>query len=194
MRRERIKKVWDKVTLGGGYVGGAGGLGTITKLLHFKYKNMSPEQQRLLDSKLLHKYVYICMSSHDWHAVVSNLYRRPYFTYWLMTVHVIIMIVALALYGFAPYGWDLIEERASVRQTDLSFAATSRLVVPSVWFGPPQQSLVLLGALFAPCMRRDGQIFEAIESDRETERDMSGCCVRRDRSGCFQATTCQVHK
>lgn len=112
-----------------------------------------------------------------------------------MVVHVIIMIVSLALYGFAPYGWDLIQQRQSVRQTDLSFATTERNVVPNVWLGPPQQDLVLLGALFAPCMRRDRQIFEAIESDRMIERDDSGCCVRRDMSGCFQVVknnTCQV--
>ena len=128
------------------------------------------------------------------HAV--DACRRPYFTYWLMLVHVIIMIVALILYGFAPYGWDQIEQRQLVRQTDLSFATTSRLVVPSVWLGPPQQALVLLGALFAPCMRRDRQIFEAIDMDRETEGNASGCCVRRDMSGCFQALNenCQVRK
>ena len=105
------------------------------------------------------------------------------------------MIVALSLYGFAPYAWDLIEQRESVRQTDLSFATTVRRVVPNVWLGPPQQDLVLLGALFAPCMRRDRQIFEAIDSDRMMERDVSGCCVRRDMSGCFQVVqniSCQV--
>lgn len=112
-----------------------------------------------------------------------------------MVVHVIIMIIALAVYGFAPYGWDLIEDRATVRQTDLSFATVSRLLVPSVWGGPPQQALVLLGAIFAPCMRRDRQLFEGIESDRQAESNFSGCCVRRDMSGCFQAESqmdCQV--
>lgn len=112
-----------------------------------------------------------------------------------MVVHIIIMVIALAVYGFAPYGWDLIQQRDTVRQTDLSFATVSKLVVPSVWGGPPQQALVLLGALFAPCMRRDRQLFEGIEGDRMAESNFSGCCVRRDRSGCFQAETqadCQV--
>ena len=54
---------------------------------------------------------------------------------------------------------------------------------------------MLLGALFAPCMRRDRQLFEGIDEDRARERDLSGCCVRRDGSGCFQAeqqAECQV--
>lgn len=58
MRREKIrevKKFVDKVTLSGGYLGGGGGLGAITRLLNFKYKNMSPEVQKELDNKLLHK-------------------------------------------------------------------------------------------------------------------------------------------
>ena len=107
------------------------------------------------------------------------------------------MILALAIYGFAPYGWDLTEQRSRVRRPDLSFATERKLVVPSVWGGPPQQALVLLGALYAPCMRRDRQLFEeGIEADRQNERDSSGCCVRRDGSGCFQTggeEDCQVH-
>lgn len=105
------------------------------------------------------------------------------------------MVIALAVYGFAPYGWDLLERREIVRQTDLSYATQSKFVVPSVWLGPPQQALVLLGAIFTPCMRRDRQIFDEIENDRQMESNMSGCCVRRDMSGCFQAElreNCQV--
>ena len=58
VRREKIqgvKKFVNKVTLSGGYFGGSGGLGTITKLLNFRYKNMSPSLQKELDNKLLHK-------------------------------------------------------------------------------------------------------------------------------------------
>lgn len=58
VRREKIsdvKEFVNKVTLSGGYLKGSGGLGTITKLLHFKYKNMSASLQKELDNKLLHK-------------------------------------------------------------------------------------------------------------------------------------------
>jgi len=59
VRRDKIKemkKIVDKVTVSGGYLGGGGGLGAITRLLHFEYKNMSVKVQRDLDNKLLHKY------------------------------------------------------------------------------------------------------------------------------------------
>ena len=35
-------------------------------------------------------------------------------------------------------------------------------------------------------MRRDRQLFRAVEADRNNERNQSGCCVRRDGSGCVQ--------
>ena len=98
------------------------------------------------------------------------------------------MVIALAVYGFAPYGWDYVPRREPVRMSNLAFVTSEINLAGSIWGGPPQQSLVLLGALFAPCMRRDRQLFEAIESDRMREALDSGCCVRRDGSGCFQST------
>lgn len=55
VRRNRIKEILRKVTLSGGYQTGFGGLGGITKLLHFQYKSIDPSIQRELDSQLLHK-------------------------------------------------------------------------------------------------------------------------------------------
>ena len=115
-----------------------------------------------------------------------SLARRPYFTYWLLVVHTIIMVISLAVYGFAPYGWVLQTERRTVLQSNLAYVPTERNVVPSVWGGPPQQALVILGALYAPCMRKDKKLFDAINEDHQRERDESGCCVRRDGSGCVQ--------
>ena len=46
--------------------------------------------------------------------------------------------------------------------------------------------LVLLGALYGPCMRIDRQLFEALDTDLQMENTSSGCCVRRDESGCVQ--------
>ena len=44
-------------------------------------------------------------------------------------------------------------------------------------------------------MRRDRQLFQAVDEDRRNERDQSGCCVRLDGSGCVQEPNdknCQV--
>lgn len=115
-----------------------------------------------------------------------------------MLVHVIVMVIALGVYGFAPYGWDYVPHRGTVRMTNLAFVTSEINLAGSIWLGPPQQSLVLLGAVFAPCMRRDKQLVRAIETDREREALESGCCVRRDGSGCFQtlinSTDCLVRE
>ena len=103
-----------------------------------------------------------------------------------MVVHVIVMVIALAVYGFAPYGWDYVPQRGTVRMTNLAFVTSEINLAGSIWGGPPQQSLVLLGALFAPCMRSDRQLALTIDRDRMMEATESGCCVRRDGSGCFQ--------
>lgn len=112
--------------------------------------------------------------------------RRPYFTYWLMFVHIVIMIISLSVYGFAPYGWDRFTESRTIRQSNLAFETTRRNVIPSVWGGSRQMDLVLLGALYAPCMRIDRQLFGALLNDTQMENTSSGCCVRRDESGCVQ--------
>ena len=49
-----------------------------------------------------------------------------------------------------------------------------------------QEALVLLGANYAPCMRRDKQLTEVLENDKAREAADSGCCIRNDRSGCVQ--------
>ena len=82
------------------------------------------------------------------------MYRRPYFTYWLMVVHFIIMITAVSVYGIAPYGWDQQEERGTVLASNLAFDTVERIIIPNVWFGPSQQSLVLLGALYGNQLER----------------------------------------
>ena len=61
------------------------------------------------------------------------------------------------------------------------FKCTKQLVTSLVM----QEDLVLLGARYAPCMRRDRRLFDLIEEDRVTESG-SGCCIRNDDSGCVQ--------
>jgi len=43
--------------------------------------------------------------------------HRPYFTYWITTVQVLILIISLACYGFGPVGMD-INHRSGLVNTD----------------------------------------------------------------------------
>ena len=58
------------------------------------------------------------------------------------------MITAVSVYGFAPYGWDQKVERGTVLGSNLALDTMEKIIIPSVWGGPSQQSLVLLGALY----------------------------------------------
>ena len=105
------------------------------------------------------------------------------------------MIITLSTYGFAPYQWDVTTSMAFVQTSSLTLEVAKKNVTGSVWGGPGLESLVLLGAKYAPCMRRDRQLYAAIEADWAHETEESGCCVRRDMSGCaqvFTASNCPV--
>ena len=78
-----------------------------------------------------------------------------------MTVHVLILIFSLSVYGFAPYGFDLKTERALVQQSNLAVAVEEKNISTNVWFGPPQVythvlslslSLSLSLCMSLPCM------------------------------------------
>lgn len=112
--------------------------------------------------------------------------KRPFFTYWLMFANIIILLITLSVYRFAPYGWDIITKEALVQKSNLALEVSRKNVTGNVWGGPSLEALVLLGAKYAPCMRRDRQLYRAIESDWLREANSSGCCVRRDKSGCVQ--------
>lgn len=56
---------------------------------------------------------------------------------------------------------------------------------------------MLLGAKYGPCMRYDRQLYRGINNDIFREGNSSGCCVRKDQSGCVQVSSedkCPVSK
>ena len=55
-----------------------------------------------------------------------------------MTVHILILVFSLSVYGFAPYGFDLKTERALVQQSNLAVAVEEKNISTNVWGGPPQ--------------------------------------------------------
>ncbi|XP_011699179.1 PREDICTED: inactive rhomboid protein 1 [Wasmannia auropunctata] len=113
--------------------------------------------------------------------------HRPYFTYWITTVQVLILIISLACYGFGPVGMDLTHRSGLVLVTSLSLQQVDYQEPANFWLGPRAADLIHLGAKFAPCMRRDIKILKEIDVWRERERD-TACCIRNDDSGCVQSS------
>ncbi|KFM66560.1 Inactive rhomboid protein 1, partial [Stegodyphus mimosarum] len=113
--------------------------------------------------------------------------HRPFFTYWVTTVQVLVTVISLAVYGFGPFGIRKTQRSGEVMVTSLHLQQVDYFEPDNFWLGPRAADLVHLGAKFTPCMRKDKNIFDSIFRDRGRERD-TACCVRNDQSGCVQTS------
>ncbi|XP_048847857.1 inactive rhomboid protein 1-like isoform X1 [Brienomyrus brachyistius] len=113
--------------------------------------------------------------------------HRPFFTYWITFVHLLITILAVCIYGFAPVGFAQHETVDSVLRNKGVYENVKFVQQENFWIGPSSEALIHLGAKFSPCMRQDRQVHELIQQKRAKERN-SACCVRNDRSGCVQTS------
>ena len=111
---------------------------------------------------------------------------RPYFTYWVTSVQLVIIVISLLLYGFGPVGIELHQGTGQVLSRGLYIEEVDYLEPSNFWLGPRPADLIHLGAKFSPCQRLDQAIQTEISSAVEAESE-SGCCVRNDNSGCVQA-------
>lgn len=111
--------------------------------------------------------------------------HRPFFSYWITCVHLLITGLAVAIYGIAPVGFSQHETVDSVLRNKGVYENVRFVQQQNFWVGPSSEALIHLGAKFSPCMRQDKEIHKLIQEKKDQERD-SGCCVRNDRSGCLQ--------
>uniref|UniRef100_UPI00358F5F44 inactive rhomboid protein 1-like isoform X1 n=2 Tax=Myxine glutinosa TaxID=7769 RepID=UPI00358F5F44 len=141
------------------------GLGMVGRLLHRAYR---PQ----LDNK-------------TWKQLQEVDQHRPYFTYWLTVVHILITLFSVCTYGIAPIGFAQHEEIENILNHKGQHVIATYIQQQNFWIGPSSETLIHLGAKFAPCMRQDTQVAEGIADSRNYEAG-SGCCVRNDGSGCVQ--------
>ncbi|XP_034247424.1 inactive rhomboid protein 1 isoform X2 [Thrips palmi] len=113
--------------------------------------------------------------------------HRPYFTYWVTTVQILILFISIACYGFGTIGFNLNQRSGLVLTTSLSLKQVDYSEPANFWIGPRAADLIHLGAKFAPCMRKDIKILKEIDESRLKERN-TACCIRNDESGCVQSS------
>lgn len=111
--------------------------------------------------------------------------HRPYFTYWLTFVHIIITLLVICTYGTAPVGFAQHVTTQLVLRNKGVYESVKYIQQENFWIGPSSIDLIHLGAKFSPCIRKDQQIEQLVRRERDLERD-SGCCVQNDHSGCIQ--------
>ena len=61
---------------------------------------------------------------------------RPYFTYWVITVQIVICIASLALHGFGPIGLGRSMRSANIRHRTFTTHTVSFFEQESIWIGP----------------------------------------------------------
>ena len=113
---------------------------------------------------------------------------RPYFSYWITFVHIIVTIITCLSYSIGNIGVELSLKSQFVFTEKLTYEQVAFYEPSNFWIGPRPADVIHLGAVFAPCMRQDGMLLKSIEETRQRENEKSGCCVRNDRSGCMQTT------
>jgi hypothetical protein len=93
------------------------GMGLVGKLLNRRFRNnLTAEEKRQLHS---HPDDY-----------------RPYFTYWVTIVQIVIMFISLCSYGFGPVGFTKVKISAHVFVTSLSIQQVDYFESNNIWLGP----------------------------------------------------------
>ncbi|XP_059684265.1 inactive rhomboid protein 2 isoform X2 [Gavia stellata] len=111
--------------------------------------------------------------------------HRPYFTYWITFVHILITLLVIGTYGIAPIGFAQHVTTELVLRNKGVYESVKYIQQENFWIGPSSIDLIHLGAKFSPCIRKDQQVERLIQRERDRERG-SGCCVQNDNSGCIQ--------
>ncbi|NWR54356.1 RHDF2 protein, partial [Bucorvus abyssinicus] len=111
--------------------------------------------------------------------------HRPYFTYWITSVHILITLLVIGTYGIAPIGFAQHVTTELVLRNKGVYESVKYIQQENFWIGPSSIDLIHLGAKFSPCIRKDRQVEQLIQRERDRERG-SGCCVQNDKSGCIQ--------
>uniref|UniRef100_A0A5K3FLL8 Rhomboid domain-containing protein n=1 Tax=Mesocestoides corti TaxID=53468 RepID=A0A5K3FLL8_MESCO len=114
---------------------------------------------------------------------------RPYFTYMLCFIHVLVMVFACSGYGFAPIGINL--ERLVTKQLMMPSLDTEnvcRIQDENIWIGPQQADLIRMGARFSPCMRFDETLNKVVVEAQKNWDRRSGCCIRSEDGICYQTS------
>ncbi|XP_062716954.1 inactive rhomboid protein 1 isoform X2 [Aedes albopictus] len=112
---------------------------------------------------------------------------RPFFTYWVNTTQILVLLLTLLCYGIGPIGTGYEPKTSQVLVTSLSLQMVTHYEQQNIWIGLRRDDLVHVGAKYAPCMRRDTKIMELISKTRKQERE-TACCIRNDDSGCVQSS------
>ncbi|XP_076027161.1 inactive rhomboid protein 2-like isoform X2 [Genypterus blacodes] len=156
-----------------------------SKVKHFAFHKQKRQYGMGVVGKWLNRNYRRSISSNVQEQLDDLHSHRPYFTYWITFVHIVITLLACCTYGFAPVGFAQHSSTELVLKNKGIYESVKFTQQENFWIGPSSDDLIHLGAKFSPCIRRDKQIVSLIQRAKDQER-ASGCCVQNDNSGCVQ--------
>ncbi|XP_047434589.1 inactive rhomboid protein 2-like [Mugil cephalus] len=156
-----------------------------SQVKHFAFDKQKRQYGMGVVGKCLNRHYRRSISSHVQKQLDDFHSHRPYFTYWITFVHIVITLLSCCTYGFAPVGFAQHSTSELVLKNKGIYESVKYVQQENFWIGPSSEDLIHLGAKFSPCIRPDPQIVSLIQKDKDLERE-SGCCVQNDNSGCVQ--------
>ncbi|PWA16151.1 hypothetical protein CCH79_00019449 [Gambusia affinis] len=162
------------------------GLGIVGRLTNRTYRQrLDSFVQKQIQDMDNHRHDLYTTSAPAGSVTHLVFFLRPFFSYWITFVHLLVTVLSVSIYGIAPIGFTQHETVDSVLRNKGVYENVKFVQQQNFWVGPNSEALIHLGAKFSPCMRQDEEIQQLIEETKARERQ-SGCCVRNDRSGCLQ--------
>uniref|UniRef100_A0A3P8VK44 Inactive rhomboid protein n=1 Tax=Cynoglossus semilaevis TaxID=244447 RepID=A0A3P8VK44_CYNSE len=156
-----------------------------SQVKHFAFDKQKRQYGMGVVGKWLNRHYRRSLSSNVQKQLEDFHSHRPYFTYWITFVHIVITLLACCTYGFAPVGFAQHSTSDLVLKNKGLYESVKFVQQENFWIGPSSDDLIHLGAKFSPCIRQDKQIVNLIQRAKDLERG-SGCCVQNDNSGCVQ--------
>uniref|UniRef100_A0A663LL22 Inactive rhomboid protein n=1 Tax=Athene cunicularia TaxID=194338 RepID=A0A663LL22_ATHCN len=164
---------------------GGGGKRIASKVKHFAFDRKKRYYGLGVVGKWLNRTYRHSLSSIVQSQLEITDSHRPYFTYWITFVHILITLLVIGTYGIAPIGFTQHVTTELVLRNKGVYESVKYIQQENFWIGPSSIDLIHLGAKFSPCIRKDRQVERLIQRERDRERG-SGCCVQNDNSGCIQ--------
>jgi hypothetical protein len=80
----------------------------------------------------------------------------------MMLINIVVIIVALCSFRFAPMGTTYKPIRKPLLRHNLAYETVTHMQQENFWIGPEYEDLIHLGAKYAPCMRKDEAVLKMV--------------------------------
>eukprot|EP00730_Choanoeca_flexa_P002846 TRINITY_DN11201_c0_g1_i10.p1 TRINITY_DN11201_c0_g1~~TRINITY_DN11201_c0_g1_i10.p1 ORF type:complete len:458 (+),score=59.67 TRINITY_DN11201_c0_g1_i10:72-1445(+) len=126
--------------------------------------------------------------NNDLKAQIKVLSRfRPFFTNYILIVQALVLLISLATHSYAPIRADVKPETHTSAGADGSQETLTNNMTGNLFIGVRRHVLIRLGAMYAPCMRRDDRLKALVKQQRTLAENM-GCCTHSAGQYCYVST------